>query len=411
MAKTSGVSIAKVDADKVVIPKDSNRRVAWWRVTLGKKITGSKKVRRFFATEGAAKKFVENTFESREHEGHEAFLLTPAFRLEARRCQEMLDEAAVKTGRHLSLTEAVGFFMRHALPQGGTKTFADAATAFLANRRTKNLRPRYLVNLESQFRSLNAEFGQRRVNVISPEMVETWFAKKSWSPKTRNNYVVTLRTFFAYCVKQKWCAENPGEVLEKAESEDAVAGILTVTEAARILEAAREFPDTVPVLAIQLFAGLRRSEACALDWSELRGNVIEVTAKKAKTRARRVVDIQPVLAAWLRPYMAVRGRVFARGEDCYNERLREIVETANQHGHEQNPPWPPIEWKHNCLRHTCASMHLAHFANETSTALQMGHSVDVLHRHYKGLVLKEDAARFWELLPGRVAEQDLEAAG
>jgi integrase len=410
MAKISGVSIAKVDANKVVIPKNANRRVVWWRVTLGKKITGAKKVRRFFATESAAKKFVDDTFESREHEGHEAFLLTPAFRLEARKCQEMLDEAAVKTGRHLSLTEAVGFFMRHALPQGGTKTFVDAANAFLANRRTKNLRPRYVVNLESQFRTLNAEFGERRVNVISPQMIESWLARKSWSPKTRNNYVITLRTFFAYCVKYKWCAENPAEALEKAESEDSVAGILTVTEAARILDAGREFSDTLPVLAIQLFAGLRRSEACALDWSELRGNVIEVTARKSKTRARRVVDIQPVLAAWLRPFAAVGGRVFARGEDCYNDRLREILEAANKYGGKQQPPWPAILWKHNCLRHTCASMQLAHFSNDAYTALQLGHSVEVLHRHYKGLVLKEDAARFWELLPRRVIEQDAEAA-
>ena len=54
-----------------------------------------------------------------------------------------------------------------------------------------------------------------------------------------------------------------------------------------------------------------------------------------------------------------------------------------------------IEWKHNGLRQTCASMHLAHFSNEAYTALQLGHSVDMLHRHYKGLVTREQAAAFW----------------
>ena len=90
----SGISIAKIDENRVVIPKSSNRRVAWWRVTLGKKITGSKKVRRFFAKESEAKQFIALTLESKQVEGHEAFILTPSIRAEARQCQEMLDAAA-----------------------------------------------------------------------------------------------------------------------------------------------------------------------------------------------------------------------------------------------------------------------------------------------------------------------------
>jgi integrase len=58
-----------------------------------------------------------------------------------------------------------------------------------------------------------------------------------------------------------------------------------------------------------------------------------------------------------------------------------------------------MAWKHNGLRHTCASMHLAFFENEAATALQMGHSVDVLHAHYKGLATKEEATAFWNLRP------------
>ena len=40
-------------------------------------------------------------------------------------------------------------------------------------------------------------------------------------------------------------------------------------------------------------------------------------------------------------------------------------------------------------------MHLAHFSNEAFTALQLGYSVNILHRHYKGFVTREQAVAFW----------------
>jgi integrase len=398
----SGISIAKIDENRVVIPKSSNRRVAWWRVTLGKKITGSKKVRRFFAKESEAKQFIALTLESKQVEGHEAFILTPSIRAEARQCQEMLDAAAAKAGRRLSLTEAVGFFLRHALPHGGTRVFKEAAEEFLANRQAKNLKPRYLVNLRSQFRRLEAKFSDAKVNVITTQMIESWLNGLNGSAKTRNNYLITLRTFFDFCLKQKWCSENPANAVDKAALDEAPTEILSVDEAARLLASAQDDAALLPALAIQLFAGLRRSEVCALDWSEVRDDLIEVTAAKAKTRSRRVVTIQPNLAAWLQPFRQIQGRVFGRSEDAYNESLRALVLAANEQGAAETPALSPIRWKRNCLRHTAASMHLAFFESDNLTALQLGHGIEVLHRHYKGLVGKVEASRYWSLRPKSV---------
>lgn len=395
----SGIAIAKIDENRVVIPKNSNRRVAWWRVTLGKKITGAKKVRRFFSKESEAKEFIELTLESKQVEGHEAFILTPAIRAEARRCQEMLDAAAAKAGRRLSLTEAVGFFLRHALPHGGTRAFKEASNEFLANREAKNLKQRYLVNLRSQFRRLEGEFAEAKVNMITPQMIEAWLNRLKGSAKTRNNYLITLRTFFDFCFKQKWCSENPANAVDKAALDEAPTEILSVNEAARLLACAENDAALLPALAIQLFAGLRRSEVCALDWSEVRDDLIEVTAAKAKTRSRRVVTIQPNLAAWLHPFRQIKGRVFSRSEDAYNESLHALVLAANKQGAAETPPLSPVTWKRNCLRHTAASMHLAFFENDGLTALQLGHGIDVLHKHYKGLVGKVEASRYWNLLP------------
>jgi integrase len=241
--------------------------------------------------------------------------------------------------------------------------------------------------------------GSKRVNLISTRELEAWLDDRDQSPKTRNNYVVTLRTFFGYCLAQKWCAENPALSLGKARVEDAPAGILSVAEARCLLNAVEEHDARMlPTVLIQLFAGLRRSEACALDWSEVKPEVIEVTAIKAKTRSRRVVTIQPNLKLWLASDRKLQGRVCPVGEDAYNEALRQAIEQHNERAKKEGGV-PTLEWKRNCLRHTCASMHLAHFSDEAKTALQMGHAVDVLHRHYKGLVTPEEAAKFWEITP------------
>lgn len=38
-------------------------------------------------------------------------------------------------------------------------------------------------------------------------------------------------------------------------------------------------------------------------------------------------------------------------------------------------------------------------ADEGRTASWAGHSIDVLHRNYRGLIKSEDARRFWKILP------------
>jgi hypothetical protein len=51
------------------------------------------------------------------------------------------------------------------------------------------------------------------------------------------------------------------------------------------------------------------------------------------------------------------------------------------------------------LRHTAISMHFAQHQHEGRTAAWAGNSPDMIHRHYKGLVSKADAAQFWAISP------------
>jgi integrase len=114
---------------------------------------------------------------------------------------------------------------------------------------------------------------------------------------------------FSYAAKRGYVTSNQAAKTEKAKEIDAVPGILTVQQMARLLDAAP--PELLPYVAIGAFAGLRRAELERLDWSEIHfeENLIEVTSKKSKTSRRRFVKIQPNLREWLAPVRKHSGKV------------------------------------------------------------------------------------------------------
>ena len=107
-------------------------------------------------------------------------------------------------------------------------------------------------------------------------------------------------------------ASNPVDRLEKIILDEKPVEILTVEQAARLLEAAEASGGIMtPFIAIRLFAGLRTREIAVLDWKDvdLAEKTITVHATKTKARARRIVEISDNLGAWLLPYSAKAGPV------------------------------------------------------------------------------------------------------
>ena len=60
------------------------------------------------------------------------------------------------------------------------------------------------------------------------------------------------------------------------------------------------------------------------------------------------------------------------------------------------------KWKHNALRHSFASYHMAAFENAASTALELGHHDSrVTFEHYRELVKPADAQLYWQIVPAK----------
>jgi hypothetical protein len=116
-------------------------------------------------------------------------------------------------------------------------------------------------------------------------------------------------------------------------------------------------------------------------------------AQGSKTGARRLVKIEPNLAAWLQAYAQLSGSVTP---SCLRQMLEEARKAAGI------KRWPP-----NALRHSYASYHLANFKNAATTALELGHTnASITFKHYRELVKPAEAERYWNLRPSVSAAEN-----
>jgi integrase len=218
---------------------------------------------------------------------------------------------------------------------------------------------------------------------LSAAEIEGWLYSQGWQPRTVKNNLVILRTVLAWAVTRGELAANVARGIDLPSVPNEPPEIHTPAEVGHVLETARRVDlNTMRFLAVRYFAGLRASEAAALDEKEIGKRFIEVTAAKAKTRRRRLVTIQPNLRAWL-----ALGGVLPLHQ--VNNRLRALTRQIGS-------PWPK-----NAPRHSFCTYHLAKWQNAGKTALEAGHTEQMLFQHYREIVTPEVADRFWNVLPSQ----------
>jgi integrase len=224
------------------------------------------------------------------------------------------------------------------------------------------------------------------LDAVTAKQIEEWLATSDWAPRTQRGYLMDVRTLYAFCKRRGICTSNPALAAECPELAHKTPGIHSPGEVSIVLETAREADLNVcRCLAVRYFAGLRASEAERIEERQIRREdpVIEVGADISKTRKRRLVTIQPALGAWL----DLGGELPLR--DVSN-RMRALVKTVEAKG---------VLWPQNAPRHSFCSYHLAMWQKAGETALEAGHSEQMLFQHYRALVSKKEAESFWAIRP------------
>lgn len=346
--------------------------------------------RQFFRTQEEADAFAHAKETELSNGDAKALALPIGLRVMADACVRKLSPYG------FSLEQAVDHFIEHIKTTRRSVTVAALVPEYIAAKRQKGNREWSLKDIAHRLKIFEQTFGPRVVATISTAEVDDWLTSLGLSAQSQNNYRAVARAFFAYAVKRKYAGENPVADIDKVRIADKPAAIFKPEELERLLNAAT--PETLPVLVIGAFAGLRQAEIFRLDWAEVdlvRG-FIEVTARKSKTSQRRLVTMPANLRAWLQTFAGRTGPVWPGrkpgshgGESNWRSKCEPVRVAAKI-----------VEWPENGLRHSFGSYHLAKHGNANALALEMGHTTTKeIFAHYRELVRPEDAERYWKITP------------
>ena len=287
----------------------------------------------------------------------------------------------------LSLSEAVQFYKRH--HAGITrKTLAEVIVLFLEAKEAAQVSKIYLKVFRSQMRHFREQFGPMQLADLSTQDVDRFLRTQTCGPVTKNNTRRNIVTLFKWSRGQGYLQEDKKTAAERCMTfivPDQAPAIWTLDEMRKLLSVC--MPNIVPLVAIGAFAGIRSAEIDRLEWQDVLWDqgYIEIKAKKAKTKSRRLVPLRDNLKKWLEPYRKESGHVCHVANHAL--RLNYLGEKAG------------FGWRQNALRHSYASYRLAETQDAAKTALELGNSPDKLFRHYRELVTPQSATAWFGIVP------------
>jgi integrase len=266
-----------------------------------------------------------------------------------------------------------------------TLTVLELVNEFLLAKARQQKSDRYLRQMRVSLKSFTQGRANRPIHSLLLQDVEAWLKLQDWAPRTCKGYLGDVRTMFNWAVRRGYIPKNPANAVElPASRPEEPPEIFTPVEVKQILEAVRKVDlDVMRVLCLRFFAGVRNAEAHRLREEDIKleQDLLEVPAAKSKTRARRLVTLQPNLKAWLE----LGGELGPIGD----VRIREALRRSRS----------GVPWKPNAARHSFVSYHLARFQNAGRTALEAGHTEQMTFANYRALVTPAAALEFWAIVP------------
>jgi integrase len=348
----------------------------------GLKVNGKRK-RLFFRSRAEAKAELERLTQIQQKEGQRGLNLNPLVRELATQCAELLSPYSGKT-----ILDATRFYVAHLEATANSVPASTLVSEYLESKHRAQLSPKHLEDLKGRLAKFNQSFGWRALRTITTRELEDWLHNLKLSPQTINNYRAIIRALFGYATRRELIDHNPVEAIQKIKIVSGSVPIFAPETLQGILDTASQ--DARPAIAIGAFAGLRTAELLRLDWDEidLERGYVEVTAQKAKTAKRRLVEISANLRQWLSVDHKTQGKLYPLGWRSYHEDTAAICRFLG------------LAWPQNGLRHSFASYHLALYQNAPALALEMGQtSPRMIFDHYREVVTREEAEKYWAIRP------------
>jgi integrase len=315
-----------------------------------------------------------------------------------------LREAEAAFLRLKDASQSLSFLLDYALTNyrapDRQQTLADAVKAYLATKTAEQARKIIsacqLTTITRHLKVLQKHFPKATVADLTASRLTAYFQCGNVSLKTYNNRRGVVSTLLKFAFQQDWIAVNPiaKVAYHRIAHQRGSAATLTAERAQELMTRVENYRDgaLVPFFALCLFAGirpcLRTGEILKLQPEHvlLETGVIHIEPEVSKVKMKRNVTIQPNLAAWLRAYPLADFPIIIPALQKHRYKI------AKEFG-----------LSHDVMRHTFISMFVAKFRSLGEAALQAGNSESIIRKHYLDLKSKEEAERFFGILPKRAA--------
>ena len=294
-----------------------------------------------------------------------------------------------------TVSDAIRFALEHLRKRKGSVPVEKAVKDWIETKRRAGCSRRYGNDLGFRLNRLAAAFEGKTPGEITTAELNAFLGGLNVAAGTWNTFRRDICTLWSFCEKHGWAEATTARNTERAKGNGAAPVILTLEETDRLLAESKD-DELLAYHAIGVFAGLRPSELKKIQWGRhvnFAKGLIELDSSITKTGQRRLVPILPNLRAWLEPIAKPFGTPVIAG----NLRVR-CWAAWKRAG---------IAWTENVMRHSFVSYRLADVQNAAQVAEEAGHSVTVLRKHYRELVMPEDAKRYFAIFPSESAEEKI----
>lgn len=298
--------------------------------------------------------------------------------------------------------------------QSASVTFQKLYDEYKAEKIAEGVSVVYANDIDKFFAPFLQKLGGKLVSQIQHTDIKE-ILNSYKTTRQRANAYRTVRPAFTMAQTEGYAPDNIFDRIKVPKHKNRATESLSLDEVKAVFNACRDYradedlikdyrvdaSGVAHVFAIMIFAGIRPAEITRLQWEaiHLEDECIIISGDVAKTRSHRIVPIEANLADWLGtvPKSERTGSVTPPNW----AKKYQIVRKASGIGKRQQ----------DILRHTFASAHLAAYNDFNELQAAMGHgTTEMILKHYKALMHKKDAVKFWSIRPNSTEPQLKEAS-
>jgi integrase len=308
-----------------------------------------------------------------------------------------------------NLRDAVIFYLGHLNRLSSSVPFSALATQvrseFKRRKQANEVSDRHAESLKETLKKLEARFGSQLVSEIQTNDMREWLTTMPLATTTRNKHRGYASQIFNLAIEYGYATVNPVAKIksfnERSTEENGEIAILSADETARLFASADK--SVIPFLTLSFFCGIRRATLERLDWSDVKFDEkrVIVPAYKGKKQKRYPVELSENALAWLRPHVRESGSLLvpSRSINRFSTEMGRPSVTGTRRLICKAAQLAGVNLPDNAGRHTFISMHVAHFENVAKTAKEANNSPRIIETNYLHIVRKEDAAKYWSIVP------------